>query len=124
MAVWIRQMRTVPFWSEEPSASHYGAINTAWPTYEGARIVSAYLRGFPSKPPVDAMLDGVVGHYDKIRELLHPAVTGQGGESYGQFMNDKAKQEAHAEQVLGPVATELSSAAQTIETVLAELKKG
>jgi hypothetical protein len=124
MDVWIKKMLTVPFWSENPAASHSGAESTAWPTYAGARVASAFLRNHPSDPPVEEMLHELAEHYDNMRKLLHPALTGEGGESYKQFMNDKVKQEAHAEQVLRPVAVELDKAAQTIGTIVGELNQG
>ena len=129
MEVWIKRMRTIPFnpQSADPESgesSIHAAINTAWPTYDGARIVSAYLRNYPSDPQVREMLSDVAECYEKIRELLHPALTGEGGETYDQFMDDLSKQEAHADQVLQPVAAELAKAAQAIETILAKLEEG
>ncbi len=123
MGVWIEQMRTVPFDPDNPSETHYGAINTAWQTYDGARIVSAFLREYPSNPQVRSMLSDVAECYARIHELLHPALTGEGGETYEQFMDDLTRQEAHANQVLRPVATQLEKAAQTIEMVPAKLEE-
>jgi len=57
--------------------------------------------------------------YERIADLIRPAVTGEGGDSYAQFVGDLTEQKAHADRVLKPVRAQLTEAARYIELVLA-----
>lgn len=57
-------------------------------------------------------------HYDRIVELLTPALTGREDERYAAFLGDMDKQRAHVASVLAPVRAELAAAADALEAAL------
>jgi RimJ/RimL family protein N-acetyltransferase len=53
--------------------------------------------------------------------LLEPALTGQSGRQYAQFIGDLDQQKAHAETVLVPIRTELAAIADDLEQAVAAM---
>ena len=129
MDLWIRQMSEVPgFCAECQQGSQKGwtdARDNAVRMDAGARAVSQYLRqrapAFPAA--VRPCLEATARHYDRIQALLRPALAGQGGETFEQFVGNLAKQQAHAAQVLTPIREELAAAAGSMEEALAAMQR-
>lgn len=124
MDLWIRQMAEVPgFCAECQERSQRGwtdARDNAVRMNAGAQAAAAYLRlRAPSFPAaVRPWLEGAARRYEGIEKLLHPALTGDGGETFEQFVGDTAKQRAYASGVLTAVRKELSAAADYAEAAL------
>ena len=122
--LWAKQMGSVPgFCAECQQRSNRGwadAVDNARPVCEGAKVAASYLRKTMPKfsPVVRPRLESAAKHYDLIVELLTPALTDKGTESYQQFIGDLPKQKAHVENVLRPVKAELAAAADAMEQVL------
>jgi len=83
-------------------------------------MTSSYLRGRLADFDVASRghLESVAACYDRIAQLLAPAVTGHGGPHYRDFIGDLAKQKEHAQTVLVPVRQALADAAGEIEKAL------
>jgi len=122
---WIAKMDQVPFcgpcFKSAPDRVWSCALNNGQTTTAGATAAAAWLRKQTGAVAEQARprLEAAAGHYDRIVALLRPAVTGQGGESYQQFINDLSKQKAHVENVLKPVKAELAAAADEMAAALA-----
>jgi len=120
MDLWIAQMEE-PAYQEDDSASSAGnAALTAQATAHGAEVAASYLRRIAKdfSPAGRSHLEAAAKHYDRIAALLRPALTGEGGESYAQFMGDLPKQKEHA-NALRQVKAELSEAADEMARTLA-----
>ncbi|NQU41156.1 MAG: hypothetical protein HQ523_14485 [Lentisphaerae bacterium] len=124
MDLWIEKMSTGVGFCEEceqkankgwTDAKDNGAI-----VLRSSRAASAYLRQRSSTFPAGAQphLEAAATCYDRIAELLRPAITGEGGESYEQFVGNLDKQKAHVHEVLIPIRQELEKAAQALEKAL------
>jgi hypothetical protein len=130
MDAWIAHMGEVPYSSggaqPEPDRSRAQAPCTALAVSGGAVVAARYLRRITGDFPVPARahLEVAAARYDRIAALLKPALSGEGGESYAQFMGDLAKQRAHAETALKPIKTELLAAAAALEQALAATRVG
>jgi len=123
MDVWIDQMKKNSFVDGSTPASAQsksGARATALLTYEGARIIPGYLRSQAGSFPEGARrhIDAAAEAYSRIAALLRPALTGEGGERYEDFVGDVDKQKAHAENILVPVKRELGAAADAMSKAL------
>ena len=123
---WIDQMKIVPYCPEckdQPDRVWTCALSSAQPIYEGAKVSARYLRRLVSDFPKRAgsHLETAAANYDRIVELLRPAITGKGGEPYKDLIGDPDKQNNHAINVLAPIKEELAQAADEIEKVLAAL---
>jgi len=125
MDAWIGQMKKVPYCPDCGDKSHGCADCSARPTSEGAKVAARYLHKIAAEFPEAARphLEAAASHYDRIVELLHPALTGEGGEHYRDFIGDLEKQKTHAEEVLVPVKAELAAAANDMEKVLAAIAR-
>ena len=127
MDTWIAKMRQTPFcppcFEHAPDRVWTCAINNAQTTTAGAQAAASYLRKRKDTFAQAARphLEAAAKHYDNIAQLLKPALTGEGGEHYREFIGDLKKQKAHA-QVLEQVKAELSAAADEMEKALACLK--
>jgi len=93
---------------------------TAQAVSGGAQVAARYLRKISPDFPSAARphLEATAQHYDRIGALLRPALTGEGGEKYGHFIGDLAKQKAHGQNVLRPVKAELAAVADDMEKAL------
>ena len=122
---WIEHMSTVVGFCEEcqqrGGRGWTDAKDNGIMLLRDAEFAAAYLRSRHMAFPeiVHAPLDGAMKCYERIAELIRPAVTGEGGESYQQFVGDLAKQNAHADNVLKPIRVELAEAGRYIELALA-----
>lgn len=125
MDEWINQMTDVryfcPVCQEKNGMGWKSAEIVAQAMAHRSRIASEWLMQQGASFPDSARphLEAAAGCYDRIVELLHPAITGEGGESYRQFIGEMASQQAHADTVLRPVKAELTAAANEIERALA-----
>ena len=123
MDLWIRQMATVPGFcavcQERSQRGWSDARDNGVTADAGAAAAATYLRRMGAFPTASRRhLDTAAERYDHIRELLRPALSGQGGETYEQFVGDLAKQQAHVEGVLRPIRAELSLVAGDLENAL------
>ncbi len=123
MDEWIAQMERPSFQpgcAPDSRDSKENAYATGMTVYSGARASAAWLRKCADRLSGAARprVGQAAAHYDRIIVLLKPAVTGQGGESYRQFIGDAAKQKAHA-NVLREVKDELAAAADEMAAALA-----
>ncbi len=124
MDVWIAKMKQVPFCAPcskvRPDGPVGCALNNGQTTSAGAKVAASHLRkrkgAFKAEPR--RHMQAAAGHYDRIVELLTPALTGKGGPRYRQFIGDAHKQKAHA-KVLQQVKAELAAAADEMEKALA-----
>jgi len=125
MDEWITQMREVryfcPVCQEKNGMGWRSAEIVAEAMIHRSRIAAAWLRerGATLPEATRPHIEAAAGRYDRIVELLHPAIAGEGGESYQQFIGDTARQEAYADNVLRPVKAELTAAATEMEKALA-----
>ena len=124
--VWIESMSRVPFTGDaDPGSvsSKKHASCTAYPTSGGAKTAASFLRSQAERLAAGARphLEAAAARYDRIVELLHPALTGEGGETYEQFMGDLEKQRTHVENVLEPVKAGLAAAADRLDDALAAI---
>ncbi|HUW81654.1 MAG TPA: hypothetical protein VMZ31_02515 [Phycisphaerae bacterium] len=62
---------------------------------------------------------GAASHYDQVAQLLAPAISENGSESYREFIGDLEKQKVHADKVLRPVKAELLAVADGMRKALA-----
>ena len=124
MDAWIEKMEQTPFcvpcFESAPDRVWTCAINNAQTTTAGAKAAALHLRErldtFPEA--AHSHLEAAATHYDRIAEVLGPALTGEGGEHYRDFIGDLEKQKAHAD-VLRRVKAELAAAADEMERALA-----
>ena len=121
MDAWVAEMSRVP-WSRDPNEGGNGGadVTASW-VQIGSKAAAAYLRRAAPQFTEGARehLDNAAEHYERIVDLLDPAITGKGGERYREFMGDLAKQRAHVDTVLKPVKAELAAAADEMEKALA-----
>jgi hypothetical protein len=66
-------------------------------------------------------VDDLVRRYRGIADLLKPALAGDGGQKFEQFIGDMNKQRAYASDVLMRVRREIERVGKTIEAALAAL---
>lgn len=120
MDLWIAQMDKPAYQELDAPSSAANASLTAQVTSHGAGVAASYLRRIAKdfSPAGRLHLEAAAQHYDRIVALLKPALTGEGGESYAQFMGDLAKQKDHA-GVLRQVKAELARAADAMARTLA-----
>jgi beta-lactamase regulating signal transducer with metallopeptidase domain len=125
MDLWIAQMQQVPYCPECKDKSWICAQQTAQNVFEGAKFAAGYLRKqkdtFFTNNHARPNLEAAARHYDRIVELLTPAMTDKGPESYERFIGNLEKQKVHA-KVLEQVKSELAAAAE--EMVLALKAEG
>jgi len=125
---WIRQMREVrgfcaPCFSRQ-GADIGDAPDNARRMVAGARAAAQQLRRIASQHPgteIRQGLDTAAARYDRIADLLEPALLGKGGPRYAEFVGDIGKQQAFAETVLLPVRHELAAIAQQLEQAVTAL---
>lgn len=122
MDEWIAQMERPSFQPDcapDSRESRANAFATAMTVYTGAKASAGWLSDRAGDLSADAgrHLRSAAGHYDRIAELLHPALTGEGGEHYTDFIGDPAEQKAHAD-VLREVKAELAAAADEMAATL------
>jgi hypothetical protein len=124
MDLWIEQMDRVPGFCapcEKVRRGWSDAADNAVAFRERAGVAASYLRSLAASTPpaAQAHLEAGAKHYDRIAQLLTPALTGEGGEKFAQFVGDLAKQQAYAAAVLRPAKAELAAAADEMEKALA-----
>ena len=128
MDAWVAKMKQTPFCvpchKAAPDRVWTCAINNGQTTIAASKAAASYLRKRVGTFPAAARphLEATAKHYDKIVELLRPAVTGEDGEHYRTSIGDLGKQKAHAENVLKPVKAELAAAADAMAKALAAAK--
>ncbi|MFA6111947.1 MAG: hypothetical protein WDA75_24585 [Candidatus Latescibacterota bacterium] len=123
MDAWIGQMRRVPGFCSSCFAkigsSTGDAPNNARRMSAGAQAAAGQLRRIAGSsamtPAACDLLESTATRYDRIAILLQPALTGQGGPGYAEFIGDLERQQAHAEQVLVPIKAELAAAVEELE---------
>jgi hypothetical protein len=120
MDAWIAAMGEAPFDAEQwqgrdHSVAH--ARETALPTFEGSKAAAIYLRQMAESAPKAAAgrLQDAARQYDRIVELLGPALADAGPGSYATIMGDKRRQQSHAQETLRQVRTCLETAAGLME---------
>ncbi len=125
MDVWIRDMETIPgFCAECQERGGRGwsdALDNGKLMHGGAVFAASCLRkcaeGFPAT--ARPHLEAAATQYDRIAELLRPAVTTGDQGHYKTFVGDLAKQKIHADQVLRPIRSALASAGDEMAKALA-----
>lgn len=124
MDAWINAMETIPGFCAECQARGGGwsdALDNGKLMHNGAVSAASCLRKCADTFPSAARshLEAAAKQYDRISQLLHPAVTTDDPGYYKTFIGDLAKQKVHADQVLRPVRTALASAGDEMATALA-----
>ena len=127
MAAYIEHMRTVPGFCEgcferAPDRAWTDARDSAWAVSGLAKTAARYLRRRIGTFSVEARphIEAAARHYDRIVLLLHPALTGEGGRSYQQWINGNLEaQQRHADEVLVPVRAQLAAAGNAMARALA-----
>lgn len=120
MDLWIEQMETTPFCPDSKNASWICAASTARTTYHNSRTAAAYLKAraetFPdrARPHILAAAEC----YQRIVELLMPALEGKDWKNYHYFMDSAAKRHQHAE-VLRECKAKMAVAVDEMEKALA-----
>lgn len=118
---WIAEMSKVP-WSRDPNeGGNANADTTASWVQIGSRAAAAYLRDAAPRFRGAARehLDNAAEHYERIVDLLDPAITGRGGDSYDTFMGDLERQNVHVRTVLEPVKERFVWAADQMDKAVA-----
>ena len=119
---WIDAMAEVPFDAEHPGRDHSAAHarETALPTSEGAKAAGAYLRQLAHGLPeaATARLHDAARQYDRIVELLGPALGDAGPATYAAIMGDESRQREHAQTTLRQVRNCLEAAAGLMEKAM------
>ena len=125
MDLWITRMEEAPGFcvpcQQKAQRGWSDAADNALALRERASVAASYLRRIAPilSSAGRAHLESAAKHYDRIAALLAPALTGEGGEKYEQFVGDLAKQRTHARAVLRPVRVELAAVADDLEQALA-----
>lgn len=124
MGRWADRMGDVehfcdPCQSREPGS----AVGCAWLTAvtfsEGAAAVVAYMRARVNAfdPAARPHIDDTARRYERVVELLEPALSGDPGDGYAGILGDTTKQRAHADAIRA-AREELSAAADAMQLVL------
>lgn len=127
MDKWIRQMETVKgfcpgCFERAPDRAWGDANDNAQTMFGGAQSVSKYLRERKSAHQgASGAFETIAGHYDKIVELIGPAIERDGSGHYKTFIGDLGKQKEHAQSVLRPVKDEMVKAADAMEKAAAAM---
>jgi beta-lactamase regulating signal transducer with metallopeptidase domain len=125
MDAWIGAMETIPGFCAECQArggrGWSDALDNGRLMHGGALFAASCLRdrmdSFP--PAARPHLEAAAKQYDRIAQLLRPAVTTGDAGHYKTFIGDLAKQKVHADQVLRPIRDALASAADEMAAALA-----
>jgi hypothetical protein len=126
MDEWMRIMREdegfCPVCQQRDGNGWVAAVRNAEAVTDRCSVAAAYLRRIAPDfaPSAAEHLEAAAAHYDRMMELLTPALTGRGGEHYRDFVGDLVEQRAHADRVLAVVKDELAAAADDIEGALAK----
>ncbi len=119
MDIWIAKMKTEHFcedcFKSAPDREWTCARGSALTMFQGARDSSAFLKDHMDD-------DTVANHYDRIAELLEPALIEDSETAYQKFIGNREKQIEHAETVLVPVKKELAKVADEMEKAVESLK--
>ncbi len=121
---WIGQMTTVPYFcppcEKNKGAGGRSATIVARAMSHRSKVAADWLRARLDTSPADVRphIELAASHYDRIVELLQPAIADEGEESYKDVIGDLAKQKEHAARVLRPIRKELSAVADDLETAL------
>ena len=86
-----------------------------------SKVAAAYLRGLADT--YGSELDDAAARYDRIAQLLAPAVEGESGAHYRDFIGDVDGQQQHA-AVLREVKAELAAVANDLDAALARISSG
>jgi hypothetical protein len=117
MDAWIEHMETVEGYCapcfDRGENSWHDALENAERLVRGARIAAARLRS------VGEAMEPAAAHYDRIAELLAPALDVEAPTCYKHFIGDLEAQKQHARTVLIPVGEALAAAAEEMERALA-----
>jgi hypothetical protein len=122
MDAWIDKMEHAPFcepcYGSAPDKVWTCAINNGEAAMASAKVAASYLRTQAEAFGAGGRLADAAGRYDRIVALLEPAVTGDGGGHYRDFIGDIDAQKRHA-GVLREVRAELAAVADDLEAALA-----
>jgi hypothetical protein len=115
MDKWIGKMKAEHFcddcFKSAPDREWTCARGSALTMFQGARDSSLFL-----KEKMD--YETIAGNYDRIAELLEPALNEDSDTAYKTFIGNRDKQIEHAETVLEPVKEELAKVADEIDKAL------
>ncbi len=89
-----------------------------------SKVAARYLRRIASDFPPDlkSRLESAAAHYDRIAELIDPALANNGPNSYINILGDLSKQRAHALKILTPIRSEYSAIAHDLDLALTDVK--
>jgi len=122
---WTDKMEHAPFcgpcFESAPDKVWTCAINNGEACVGQSHVAAAYLRGLADAYGPE--LSAAAARYDRIAELLSPAVTGEDGTHYRDFIGDVDGQRQHAD-VLREVKAELAAVASELDTALARVASG
>jgi hypothetical protein len=122
MDAWIDKMEHAPFcepcYGSAPDKVWTCAINNGEAASENAKVAASYLRRQAEAFGAGGRLADAAGRYDRIVTLLEPAVAGDGGGHYRDFIGDIDAQKRHAD-ALREVKAELAAVADDLEAALA-----
>ena len=121
MDEWIGQMAGVahfcPPCQARARAGWRSASMVARAMIHRSGVAAGFLREqTPSFPQAARRrVTGAASHYDQVAQLLAPAISENGSESYREFIGDLDKQKAHADNVLRPIKAELLAVADSMK---------
>ena len=130
MDQWIHRMETVEGFCAEcfdraPDRAWTDANQNAQMLYSDTRNVASYLRGrMASYPTASSRLEKVAKHYERISDLIGPAIATDSPAHYKQFIGELDRQREHADATLYPIKDELEKAAVEFEEALAIIDSG
>jgi hypothetical protein len=125
---WARQMRQVPGFCASCFAAQGAAAGDAADNARrfvaSSRAAARALRRVASTAPAAAArgdLERAADRYEAMAASLAPALSLDGGSSYGAILGDTTRQQAHADQVLAPMRRELAAVADDLDAAVVAL---
>jgi hypothetical protein len=127
MDEWTGQMERIahfcPSCQARAQAGWRSALTVARAMTHRSGVAAGFLREqLPSFPEAARQHVGnAASHYERIVQLLAPAISEKGPESYREFIGALEKQKVHADKVLRPIKGELLAAADGMRKALAAM---
>jgi len=123
VACWTGQLEGGWYQADGQGDRETSIQNASWVAQsvtEGARVAGSYLRRCASTFPsaAAAKVESAAGHYEQIAGLLQPALVGDPGERYQDFIGDMERQRKYGRDLCKGLMAKLTAAADEMEEAL------